>query len=100
MKHDSFPGAVGAYGFHNYVSIPPSLGSHILTAMLEGCLVGVYSCNNLYRGSYRYPVQRSLGKIRIFEKIFHPIEIKHCSNNMIPLDDHLRRTFLIYLGSH
>ena len=41
MKHDSFPGAVGAYGFHNYVSIPPSLGSHILTAMLEGCLVGV-----------------------------------------------------------
>lgn len=99
MKHDSFPGAVGAYGFHNYVSIPPSSGAHMLTAMLEGRLVGVYICNNLYRGSHRYPVQRPLGKIYISEKILNSIEIERCSNSMIPPAVCLHRTILIYLES-
>lgn len=34
MKHDSFPGAAGAYGFHNYVSLSVLLGFRILTTML------------------------------------------------------------------
>lgn len=79
MKHDSFPGAAGAYGFHNYVSVSASLGVRILTTMLQGHFAGVHSCNNLYRGSYRYPVQRSLGKIWISKTIPDPVGIDLCN---------------------
>lgn len=79
MRHDSFPGAAGAYGFHNYVSVSVLLGFPILTTILQGCFAGVHSCNNLYGGSYRYPVQRSLGKIRISKTIPDPVGIDRCN---------------------